>query len=357
MVGRCIGSLLPCAGKPAESDYTHMRRVALVVVHFRTIADTLECLASALALTVPAGSIVKIILVDNASNDGSWDRLVQWACRRKLFWRALLDKAELPGGVDLGIGFRFGDSDAEIVLLRSERNDGYAAGCNLGIQFALAEPATTDFWILNSDVLFEQEALQQLLAASDGRAPAVYGSTLLYQDDPGTIQAAGGAVYWPLLGRSRHRGKGQRIDRYPRVARHLDYIVGAAMFFSRHVIESVGLFPESLFLYFEETEWCARARERGYEMVWVPESRVVHKEGKSTGAGDRFRKLSNLSFRYMVRNSLLFSHARYRFGLPTVMLWNCGESIWYWIKGDRKKFNVFLNAVREYWGQRSSLTI
>lgn len=332
-----------------------MRRVALVVVHFRTIADTLECLESALALTVAAGSSIKIVVVDNASNDGSWEHLLQWACRRKLFWRALLDRAELPGGADQGVGFRFGDCDAEIVLLRSEQNNGYAAGCNLGVQFALADPATTDFWILNSDVLFEPDALQQLFAASHGRAPAVYGATLLYHDDPGTIQAAGGAVYCPLLGRSRHRGKGKRIDGYPKIARHLDYIVGAAMFFPRHVIESVGLFPESFFLYFEETEWCVRARDRGYEMVWVPESRVIHKEGKSTGAGERFRKLSNLSFRYLVRNSLIFSHARHPFWLPTVMLFNFGESIRYWIKGDRKKFKVFIDAVREYRGLRSSL--
>jgi GT2 family glycosyltransferase len=273
-----------------------------------------------------------------------------------LFWRALLERAEVPGGVDLGVGFRFGDSDIEIVLLRAEQNNGYAAGCNLGIQFALADPATTDLWILNSDVLFERDALQQLLAASNGMTPAVYGATLLYHDDPGTIQAAGGAVYWPLLGRSRHRGKGQRVEAYPKVARHLDYIVGAAMFFPRHVIETVGLFPESFFLYFEETEWCARARECGYEMVWVPESRVVHKEGKSTGAGERFRKLSNISFRYVVRNSLIMSHARYPLWLPTVLLWNFGESIWYWIKGDRKKLKVFVNAVREYWALRSSLT-
>lgn len=333
-----------------------MRSVALVIVHFRTIADTLECLESALALAVPTGTTIRIIVVENASNDGSWTRLVEWACRRKVFWRGCFCQAQLPGGIEQGVGFRFGGCEAEIVLLRSGQNNGYAAGCNLGMDFALADPAITDLWILNSDLIFERDALQQLLAASDGRAPAVYGATLLYHDDPGSIQAAGGAVYIRSLGRSRHCGKGQKSTGYPRVARHLDYIVGAAMFFPRQVVESVGLLPEHFFLYFEETEWCARARDCGYEMVWVPDARVIHKEGKSTGAGGRFRGLSDLSFRYVVRNSLLFSHARYPLWVPTVMLFNLGECMRYWLKGDRKKLRVFVDAVREYWRLRSSPT-
>lgn len=332
-----------------------MSSVALIIIHFRTIADTLDCLESALHLASPADTAVRLIVVENGSGDGSWDRLVEWACRRKLCWHEHLNPSQLPKGIDTGLGFRFGNGSAEIILLRSNSNHGYAAGCNRGLEFALADPATTHCWVLNNDVLFDRQALDRLLHASKDRPPAIYGATMLYHEDPRAIQAAGGATYWKAVGRSRHHGKGKKVEEVSDIDPKLDYIVGAAMFFPREVVEKVGILPEHFFLYFEETEWCARARDCGFEMVWVPDARIVHKEGKSTGAGRHFRKLSDLSFRYIVRNSLLFSDRRYPLWLPSVMLFNLCVCLRYCLQGDSGKLKVFLEAVREYWSLRSSL--
>ena len=332
-----------------------MRSVALVIVHYRTIADTLECLESALRLIIPDGTSVRIILVDNASGDGSWSRILAWASRRKLFWHARFHASQLPGGVEQGLGFRFNNINTEIVLLRARENQGYAAGCNRGIEFALADPYTTHLWVLNSDLIFDQDALCHMLVASDRPEPAIYGSTLLFHDDPSAIQAAGGAVYWKSLGRSRHCGKGRKVAEFANLSYGLDYVVGAAMFFPREVIDKIGLLPEQFFIYFEETEWCARARDGGVDMIWVPNAHIIHKEGKSTGAADRFRKLSDLSFRYVVRNSLLFSELRYPLWIPTVLLFNLFECARYCFAGDHRKLTVFWHALWEYWQMRSSI--
>jgi GT2 family glycosyltransferase len=332
-----------------------MRRVALVIVHYRTIADTLECLESALRLQVPDGTTNRIVIVDNASGDSSWNRLVEWASRRRLFWHARFPQSRYPHGIDQALGFRFTGCGPEVVLLRAEENRGYAAGVNLGVKFALDDPFTTDCWVLNSDLVFQSDSLLHLLNASKDRPLGIYGATLLYDDDPEAIQAAGGAFYWRTLGRSRHFGKGKKITEFESRAAGFDYIVGAAMFFPREVIDCVGLLPEHFFLYFEETEWCARARELGVELVWVPESRIIHKEGKSTGAAARFRRLSDLSFRYVVRNSLLYSESRHPLFLPMVFLYNLFECSRYWLSGDRSKVQVFAQAVRDYLSTRSIL--
>jgi GT2 family glycosyltransferase len=103
----------------------------------------------------------------------------------------------------------------------------------------------------------------------------------------------------------------------------------------------------------EETEWCSRGRARGIGMVWVPQARIVHKEGRSTGAGGGFRRLSDLSFHYIVRNSMLFTEARHPFWLSTVLLFNVFEALLRCGRGDFRKPKVLVRGLRDYWNCRS----
>ena len=329
-----------------------MRSVALVVVHYRTLKDTIECLESILALDAPAETERSVIVVDNGSQDNSWEALLSWRNSYRALWSREFASDELSVGAAEGSSHRLADGGWEIVLLRSTQNYGYAAGANLGIRQALRDPNVTDFWVLNNDLILERQSLVLLLDASEGKPPAIYGATLLYMDDPSLVQAAGGAVYLPALGRSRHFGKRQRIEELTDDEPRFDYIIGAALFFSREVLDEIGLLPEHFFIYFEETEWCARARARAIGLVWVREVRLTHKEGRSTGAGARFRTLSDLSFRYVVRNSLLFTETRHPFWLVTVLLFNVYECLRHCAAGDIGKLKVLAEAVREYWELR-----
>jgi len=331
-----------------------MRNVNLVVVHYRTLEDTLECLESALILETSQDTELRLIVVDNASQDGSWEELVEWRKRFGSLWSHVLHANELPAGVSEGAAHKLSDGRWEIVLLRAKQNHGYAAGANLGLRFATRDPHARDFWVLNSDVILDPHSLKYLLKGSKERPPAIYGSTLVYMDDPTMVQAAGGAVYLPPLGRSRHFGKRHRIDQLSSEPPKFDYIVGAALFFPREVLDQIGFLPEEFFIYFEETEWCARALPRGIDLVWVPESRMIHKEGKSTGAGSRFRMLSDLSFLYVVRNSLLFTEMRHPFWLTTVLAFNVYECLRHCAAGDVGKIRVLGAAIREYLSLRAN---
>lgn len=333
-----------------------MRSVNLVVVHYRTLKDTLECLESALTLDLPEATERRLIVVDNASQDGSWEGLLEWRKTRGCLWFREFGEDELPAGIAEATSHKLADGGWEVVLLRAKQNRGYAAGANLGLRRAMTDRSASDFWVLNSDVILDPQSLAYLLRKSEASAPAIYGSTLVYMDDPSMVQAAGGAVYIPPLGRSRHFGKRRRIDELSSEPPNFDYIVGAALFFPREVLEEIGFLPEEFFIYFEETEWCARALARGIKLVWVPESRMIHKEGKSTGAGSRFRTLSDLSFRYVVRNSLLFTETRHPIWLITVLAFNFYECLRHCAAGDFGKLRVLGEAVREYLALRPKWT-
>jgi GT2 family glycosyltransferase len=329
-----------------------MRNVVLVVVHYRTPQDTLECLESIVRLAVPYDVRHQVVVVENGSEDESWRDLLQWRRAQVSLWSMEFGSNDLPAGVVEASSCQLVDNGWEITMMRAADNRGYAAGANLGMRFGARDGTATDFWVLNSDLILDPESLRHLLRNSEGRKPAIYGATLLYVDDPSLVQAAGGAVYLAPLGRSRHFGKRRHLNDLPEKTPHFDYIVGAALFFPRRVLEEIGYLPEDFFIYFEETEWAARARARHIELVWVREARLIHKEGRSTGASARFRRLSDLSFRYVVRNSLLFTETRYPFWLTTVLLFNLYECIRHLGYGDFGKARVFVEAVREYWALR-----
>lgn len=331
---------------------TDMRQVALVIVHYRNVADTIECLESVLRLDRLDDVSHRVIVVDNNSNDGSWAELVEWRNQHPSLWTRQFGMDELPASVAQASTHRLASVPWELTLIQSSENRGYAAGANAGLKLALQDPDTTDLWILNNDVVLHPDSLRELLIQSAGHPRAIYGSTLLYQDDTSCMQAAGGAIYLPPLGRSHHVGKRRSTESVRKRVPKFDYIIGAALFFSREVVEEIGLLPEEFYLYFEETEYCALAKSRGIELKWIPEARLVHKEGRSTGAGGGFRHLSDLSFRYIVRNSLLFTERRHPMWLMSVVLYNALECLRHCLHGDVGKVRVFFRALRDYWENR-----
>lgn len=322
-----------------------MKTVALIIVHYRTLSDTLECIESALKLQLPEGVNTRLIVIDNASRDGSWEALCLWMESQKSIWR---NSPDLINGADEIRECALNDGRRHCTFVLSSQNGGYAGGLNLGIQQALRDSATTHLWLLNSDLLLDQNALTPLLERSDSFPSAIYGSTLLYHDTPSVIQAAGGANYFRLIGRSKHCGKGKKIDEFKPAGTRFDYIVGAAMFVRREVMDQVGFLDHRFYLYFEELEWCRRAQKKGIQLIWVPESRIIHKEGKSTGAAGHFRRLSDFSFRYVVRNSLLYTVRYHPWCLPTVIIYNALEVVRYCLHSDLGKPRVAFQAFKDF---------
>ena len=166
----------------------------------------------------------------------------------------------------------------DVKLIRNVENQGFAKSNNTGIKYALTKGADY-ILMLNSDIIIVgKEWLSVMINVFESDSSiSIVGCKLLYPD--GRLQHAGG-----IIGVSgfRHRGLQEKdVGQYDKV-QIVDYVTGAAFLIKVDVIRQIGLLDEgSSPLYFEEIDWCARARFYGFKVVYTPVPALIHK-GRST---------------------------------------------------------------------------
>ena len=172
-------------------------------------------------------------------------------------------------------------------LVRNERNEGFAKGCNQG----MAKAAGRYFLLLNSDAKVVDDAISAIVRIMDGHSGAgACGCALLYPD--GYLQGACGrfpGIVAPILHQFNFRAKRLRAqDRrkyfpYPFLTydqhsrfQDVDWVAGCFMIVRAEVVEQVGPMDESIFLYAEEWDWCHRIKSHGWRILYTPRPQVVH---------------------------------------------------------------------------------
>jgi GT2 family glycosyltransferase len=238
--------------------------VSIIIVNWNGWQDTLACVASCRALTWPN---FRVLVIDNGSTDGSENFL-----RQNL---------------------------ADVEIIQSGGNLGFAGGNNVGIHKALEQGA--DYvWLLNNDTIADKQALTSLVEAMERDSQiGIAGSKIYYYDDPRKIWYAGGMwrkgrLSWRQRG-ANQIDKGQ-FDEFCEVGS----VSGCSMLVRSTTMDTIGLMNESFFLYWEDTEWCARASWGGYKVIFVPASHVWHNVSTST------RQSSFSQYYYFTRNGFYF---------------------------------------------------
>ncbi len=185
----------------------------------------------------------------------------------------------------------------DVHFLFSPVNLGFAGGNNLAIEACNGDLVL----LLNNDTLVAPDFLDAFpsLFASDPHI-GIAGARLMYHSEPGIVQFAGSRGMNPYTGRSfaigwKEKDRPEFHKNYPSSHAH-----GAAMCVKREVFEKIGLMWEGYFLYYEELDFCERAKRAGFSIWHCGESEVRHKESMSTG------KESPLKSYYLNRNRLLF---------------------------------------------------
>jgi hypothetical protein len=226
---------------------------------------TLEAVAAAdrALARIPSA---RIDVVDNDSGDGSVEALREGIARA---------------------------GHARVQLLASPANGGFGAGNNFAIRRALASDDPPDFvYILNSDAFPAEDAIETLLAFLEARAEVGLAGSFIHGTDGVPHETA---FRFPSLWSELETGLGlgvvsrlladKRVPIVPRPtqSRQVDWLAGASVMIRRAVLEDVGLFDETFFLYFEETDLCRRAYLAGWPTWYVVESKVAHVGSASTG--------------------------------------------------------------------------
>ncbi len=242
-------------------------QLGVVIVSWNVRELLARCLESLFADLDSSSLQARVIVVDNASQDGSPDMV----------------RSRFP----------------RVELMVSEENLGFAKGNNLGLRAldlgdsSLPLASCPLVLFLNPDTEVQPGAIKTMLAAIQSRpGVAVVTSRLFYGD--GSFQHS--AFRFPRLAQLAidlfpvpARLHESRLNgRYPRSLYdrgqpfEIDHPLGAVMLLRTEAIRPVGLFDEGFALYCEEIDWCARFKEAGWKLLCVPSARVIHHAGQST---------------------------------------------------------------------------
>ncbi|MCZ4351256.1 glycosyltransferase family 2 protein [Roseovarius aestuarii] len=246
-----------------EKTSPHTPTVLVVVLNYRT--PELSIKATRAALREMDGIAGEIVVVDNGSGDDS--------C-------ALIGAAIATEGWD------------RVSLKTAGRNGGFGAGNNVAMRAGLSDGSAPDFvYILNSDAWPEAHAIRALLAAMKADSQiGIAGSAIRGVDgDPHATAFRFPSIAGEFEGAVRTGIITRLLKNHvvpmaiPQVQTRVDWVAGASVLMRQSMLDQIGLFDETFFLYFEETDLCLRAARAGWHVVYVPQSEVVHIGSVSTG--------------------------------------------------------------------------
>ena len=281
------------------------RMIYVVLVNYNGTKDTIECIES---LKESNYREFQIIVVDNCSSDNSVDVLKQY------------QKKE------------------DFILVPLHSNNGFSAGNNIGIRYAISQDA--DFiWLLNNDTLVEPDTMDNLLNPFINHS--LCGATtakIFYENDRKRIWYAGGSIN-DKTSRTEH----WRIDEIDNDKNEpltsVTFSSGCCIFLSREAVERAGLMDESYFLYEEDAEYCIRIRKAGFEIIYNPEAVVYHKVSSSTGESSPLKQYYSVRNRYsLIRNMF---HKKNK---KTAYLYATAQMVYRCIKRELK-FKFFFSGV------------
>ncbi|MEG4574051.1 glycosyltransferase family 2 protein [Microcoleus sp. N3A4] len=273
------------------SEPNHPYPLLVVIVNYRTSSLTIDCLRS-LVSEVQSLPGMRVVVGDNASGDSSTE--------------------EIPAA----IASEGWSEWASFVPL--DRNGGFAFGNNALIRPALQSTNPPPYFLLlNPDTVVRPGALKALVDFMDTHPEAgIAGSRL--EDPDGTPQQSAFRFHtlasefdfgWRLGIVSKLLARWAVAPPVPQETCQTDWVAGASAIVRRQVFEAVGLLDEVYFMYYEEMDFCLQANKGGWSCWYVPESRVVHLVGQSSGVNNfkpRTKRLPQYWYdsrrRYFVKN-------------------------------------------------------
>jgi GT2 family glycosyltransferase len=229
-------------------------QLSIIIVNFNTKNLTIACCKSLFAFLTDT-ILFEVIVIDNASHDGSREALRDFS----------LDKSNFS-------------------FIESTTNLGFAKANNIGIKMAKGKQVL----LLNSDTYLTDRTILQAVDFLDKR-PDLFGCGCTLLNADGSVGISYGKfpelaiTFLEILtwrfGRFRAVIPTQSSQIFP-----IDFPCGAFFLVHRELIEKIGLLDEDFFMYSEETDWARRARKAGYRIMYFGPARVVHLGGQSSAS-------------------------------------------------------------------------
>lgn len=329
-------------------------RLSIIILNYNGWRDTVECITSLLKSSY---SNFQIIIVDNFSPNDSELRIKEYlqgakengneesnSSPRALpylyydlnnpdFRRDLLSEDKVIPATD-GKKPRV---SYPIIFIQTGKNLGFAGGNNVALRFLLESrkegilSERGKVFLLNPDTVVEDKTLNQL--SQENEDFFISGCAIKFYDNKDNLQ---------FLGAYKNLGPfGLLREIKDNSVNEIGYIYGGALLTNLKTIERVGQLPEEYFLYWEETDWCYRAKSLGVKFKILPEAVVYDKVGTSIGRG----YLANF---YFIRNGLYFYKKYLPYYLFSFLLFALVRASYKFIKGEFRNARAMVDGILKY---------
>ncbi len=276
------------------------KKVFIIILNWNGAKDTIDCLKSLENLDYPD---FEILVVDNGSTDTSVSEIKN-------------QKSKIKNN---------------FILIENKKNLGFSGGNNVGIKYALEKKADY-ILLLNNDTVVAPQFLEELAKVGEqDKKIGILGPKIYFYDDPKRIWFAGGSFDW--FRGSAHIGFGEIDFQKYQSEKEVGFITGCAMLVKKEVFaalgeprptgraalgraslneaerEKIGFLDERFFLYYEDTDFCLKAKKAGFKCFFAPKAKIWHKipvESLKTKLSGAVEKIGVPSVHYYHhRNALL----------------------------------------------------
>jgi GT2 family glycosyltransferase len=254
--------------------------VSIVVLNWNGWEDTIECLQSLFNINYKN---YKIVVVDNGSNDESVKKIHEYAEGIRHTDASSVNYARIYNKISLKEVDRSDNYEIcvnndryEFVLLKCDKNYGYAIGNNVGIEYAIKVHKSDYVLVLNNDTIVEKNCLTELVKeAEKDRTIGMAGPKTFYYYSPEEFSFAGSFTSRITCDLPNIKEKDSNVFQ------DVDILSGCCQFFRTSMIEKIGMYDPSYPPGYDNLEICFRAKKYLYKIRYVPAAGIWHKIGKS----------------------------------------------------------------------------
>lgn len=237
-------------------------KIDIVLINYNNFFDTMECLESLKKCSYPFRNL---FLIDNSEQ------------------------------VDITLKEYIRES-SRIILIKTNKNLGFAGGNNLGIKEALKNNPNY-ILLLNNDTIVKEDFLENLIHGAIQENADIATGKIYHYNKPDVIWATGGWIDWGR-GVGRLRGIGKKDHAQFDKTEKVSFISGCMILIKKDVFDKIGLLNERYFMYHEDLDFCLRALKANFRLVYIPSSIIWHKVGATN------INKSPFYFYYFLRNSI-----------------------------------------------------
>lgn len=298
-------------------------KVSIIVLNWNGWKDSVECLESIYQINYPS---YQVLVVDNASQDESINQIKKYAQGFLTIESGMVEYCSLNKPLEV-FEFSQGEylnpefkhlnqeffestlnsisSPKKLILLKNEKNYGYARGNNMAMNFALENLDCDYILVLNNDTVVHKDSLREMVnvAEKDEKTGAVTPKVYYYDyNGHKDVISHAGEKFNLYIGRGKRFCKDQVDKGQCNQSRIVDTIEGCSILLKTGVLQKVGLFDPLYFAYWEDTDLSFRIRQNGYQLLYVPHARIWHKVGVSWDSYFSYFVI----YHYLVRNRLIF---------------------------------------------------